>query len=126
MMCLPMVWLFFEVAELLDGFQQGVAALGDEGGKLLGFRTDGLHIEHIYAAHHVVNGVDHVVQILGQLDDVLPLDGGDEFVRKHLGHIVAETIRGVFNVVHHFQLFAASFRRKIGQRFFQVFRRLQA
>ena len=83
-----------------------------------------MHIEHIYAAHHVVNGVDHIVQILGQLDDVLPLDGGDEFVRKHLGHIVAETIRGVFNVMHHFQLFAASFRREIGQRFFQVFRRL--
>ena len=113
-----------EVAEFLDGFQQGVAAFRDEGRELLGLRANGLHVEHIHPAHNVVDGVHHVVQILGELDDVLPLDGGDELMGEHLGHIVAESIRGVFDMVHDFQLFAARFRREVGQRFFQVFRGL--
>ena len=64
--------------EFLDGRQQGMAAFGDEGSELLGFRANGLHIEHVYAAHHIVNRVDHVVQILRQFNDILPFNGGDE------------------------------------------------
>ena len=94
-----------EIGKLSQQGAQLLTAADDHGHQSQCIRQNTLDIIAIQAQEHIFDLIGHLVNILTEEDNVLPLDGGNECLGENVEHFMLLFIRSVLHRVHFVQLF---------------------
>ena len=89
-----------EIRELDEHLLDALAAVDDDLGHLHGVGVHLAYIVGVETYQHVLYLVGHVVDAVGQLYDVLALNGRYERLGEHVYHLVLALVRRVLELVH--------------------------
>ena len=95
----------FEVRKLLHHSLGPLATLDDEVPHHQGIRADGLDVVAVDPQQNIFNLVHHLVNVLAQEKDVLPLNGGDKGLGQHIEQLVLLLVCSMLQFVHGIQFF---------------------
>ena len=78
-------------------------------------RLNGLHIVHVDPDHNLLDLVRHLVNVMAQIDHILPFNGSDEGFGQPVGQLVLLIIRLMLDLMKRVHFFLHLGRIKISQ-----------